>query len=222
MDECRSDLIPGLAADSGDATAWLFAAGTAVALAIGTVMYAVERTARRQRRPSVERRANLAAYLREHLAGAQAATAVVDQLRRNRAGTSEGALAARLHDEFLEEQEVLKWLLADIGVSATSMKQRAGHAMGTVLRSVAGGVRGELSLFRTLEALTIGVQGKRCLWRALQGLPGMPAPEGRSFVALEAQALEQWEAIDAQRRSLAIDTFARTYVSHFVDSADGR
>jgi hypothetical protein len=67
---------------------------------------------------------------------------------------------------------------------------------------------GDLSLFRTLEALAIGVQGKRCLWRAAQALVALPHPSGRrSFVELEADAVRQWETIEQHRRSLVPDTF---------------
>jgi hypothetical protein len=72
---------------------------------------------------------------------------------------------------------------------------------------VAGGGPGDLSLFRTLEALAIGVQGKRCLWRAAQVL-ALPHPPGRrTFVELEADAVRQWEAIERHRRSLVPLTF---------------
>jgi hypothetical protein len=65
-----------------------------------------------------------------------------------------------------------------------------------------------LSLFRTLEALAIGVQGKRCLWRAAQTLAALPHPPGRrSFFELEADAVRQWEAIERHRRSLVPRTF---------------
>jgi hypothetical protein len=74
---------------------------------------------------------------------------------------------------------------------------------------VAGGAPGDLSLFRTLEALAIGVQGKRCLWRAAQALVGLPHPPGhRSFVELEADAVHQWETIEQHRRSLVAATFS--------------
>jgi len=77
------------------------------------------------------------------------------------------------------------------------------------LKWTAGGHRGELPLFRTLEALAIGVQGKRCLWRALQSLgPPIPLPAGWSLAALEAMAVRQWEAIESRRQSLAPATFA--------------
>ena len=68
---------------------------------------------------------------------------------------------------------------------------------------------GDLSLFRTLEALAIGVQGKRCLWRAAQALAGLAHPPGhRSFVELEADAVHQWETIARHRRSVVPGTFS--------------
>ena len=67
---------------------------------------------------------------------------------------------------------------------------------------------GELSLLRTLEALSIGVQGKRCMWRALQNL--RTSPGGMDFVELEAKAIRQWEAIEERRRHLVVRTLSAT------------
>jgi hypothetical protein len=98
-------------------------------------------------------------------------------------------------------------LLTELGASPRSLKRLAGYATGSMLRLTAGGAPGELSLFRTLEALAIGVQGKRCLWRALKYL-GMAPPAGApSFTALEDQAVRQWELIESRRRAVAADTF---------------
>jgi hypothetical protein len=97
--------------------------------------------------------------------------------------------------------------LADLGHNPRSAKRLAGRATGTALRVVAG-VPGDLSLFRTLEALAIGVQGKRCLWRAAQAPIALPPPPGgRSFAELEADAVRQWETIEEYRRSLVPATF---------------
>jgi hypothetical protein len=192
---------------SGVPPAWI--AGTATALAVGSFIYVVLNRSMR-RRPSSQKRDRFVAYLREHLAGARVATAIVEQLRETHPGTSVGALAARLFDEFQDEQNVLTSLLADCGASPRTFRHAAGDVAGAAVKDAAGGSPGDPGLFRTLEALAIGVQGKRCLWRALQVLPGAPAPEGRTVVALEAQALDQWDAIDRCRRSLVVDTFAGT------------
>jgi hypothetical protein len=98
--------------------------------------------------------------------------------------------------------------LAELGYTSRSAKRLAGRATGGALRVVAGGATGDLSLFRTLEALAIGVQGKRCLWRAAQTLFAPPNPPGRrSYDELEADAVRQWETIEQHRRSLVPETF---------------
>jgi hypothetical protein len=84
-----------------------------------------------------------------------------------------------------------------------------GRLGGALPRVFGGGRPGELSLFRTVEALAIGVQGKRCLWRAAQALePPLRAPGPRTFADLEADAILQWEMIERYRASLSPLTFS--------------
>jgi hypothetical protein len=79
---------------------------------------------------------------------------------------------------------------------------------GTIIKFAAGGEPGELSLLRTFEGLAVGIQGKRCMWRALQSLgPHLEVPGGRSFIELESRAVRQWEAIEQRRRTVASLTF---------------
>lgn len=156
-----------------------------------------------------EKRAALAAYLRDHLAGADTAIQVVERLKVSHHGTREGVLFASLHQQFQEERAVVRALLTNLGASPLSVKRFAGRATGHVIKAVSGGKRGELPLFRTLEGLAVGVQGKRCLWRAAQVLaPSLRAPGRRSFVELESDAVDQWEAIEQYRLSHVPLTFA--------------
>jgi len=98
-----------------------------------------------------------------------------------------------LHREFRDDRAVVTALLTHLGLSPLSVKRLAGHAAGRVLKVAAGGKPGDLRLFRTLEALAIGVQGKRCMWRAAQVIPPpLRAPGPRSFVELESRAVDQW------------------------------
>ena len=61
------------------------------------------------------------------------------------------------------------------------------------------------------DALAIGVQGKRCMWRVLQNLRAVPSTvDGVNFVELEAKAVRQWEAIEERRRGLAERTLSAT------------
>lgn len=114
----------------------------------------------------------------------------------------------RLAKEFEEDRSVVRAVLNELGASGRSIKRAAGVASGAVLSVTAGGAPGELSLLRTLEALSIGVQGKRCMWRALQNL--RTSPGSMDFVELEAKAIRQWEAIEERRRGLVAPTFSTT------------
>ena len=149
-------------------------------------------------------------YLRDHLAGTDTAIQVVHGLRDAHRGSPAGTLFGSLYDQFREDRDVVEGILAELGYTSRSTKRLAGRATGNALRVVAGGAPGDLSLFRTLEALAIGVQGKRCLWRAAQALVGLAHPAGRrSFVDLEADAVRQWETIERHRRLLVPATFGR-------------
>jgi len=142
------------------------------------------------------------------LSGSDTAIQVVDRLRHTHAGTDEGRLCSALFDEFREERTVVHRLLVSLGASSVSLKRLASQTSGTLLKLTAGGSPGDLSLFRTLEALAVAVQGKRCMWRALQVMQSsLPHPGARSFADLEAQAMRQWEAIEQRRASLVSNTF---------------
>ena len=157
---------------------------------------------------STRKREALIAYLRDHLTGSDAAIRVVHRLRSTHHGT-DGTLFHRLFKEFQEDRSVVHTLLAQLGASERSLKRAAGVVSGTVLSVTAGGEPGELSLFRTLEALAIGVQGKRCMWRALQNLSPVPSTfDGLNFVELEAKAVRQWEAIEERRQALVAQTLS--------------
>jgi hypothetical protein len=158
---------------------------------------------------SLRKRQALIAYLRDHLTGSDVALRVVDRLGSTHQGTEDGTLFRRLSTEFEEDRAVVRTLLTQLGASGRSIKRAAGYASGTVLSVTAGGDPGDLSLLRTLEALAIGVQGKRCMWRALQNLRIVPSTvQGMNVVELEAKAVRQWEAIEERRCALVERTFS--------------
>jgi hypothetical protein len=182
------------------------ALGTALvvglALALGTV--------RRRREPHEdERHTALVTYLHEHLTGADAAIRIVERLRRTQ--TDERPLFEWLNHEFEADHQVVQAILRMLGASSGSPKRLLGQASGSVLKRMAGGAAGDLSLLRTLEALAIGVQGKRCMWRALQAVrPALQPPGTRSLSDLDAAAVRQWEAIEQRRAVMVPRTFATT------------
>jgi hypothetical protein len=195
-------------ARSDNFTAGVIGAAVVVGLGVAAVTYSRQRSSGARLHLLGDKRANLAAYLREHATGSEAAIQVVDRLRLVHAGTQEGRLFAALFDEFREERDVVRALLDEIETSPLSTTRLAAPASRGIGQVAAGGERGDLSLFRTLEALAVGVQGKRCLWRALQALLGdEPIPSARSLAGLEAMAVRQWEAIEERRIGLVLATF---------------
>ena len=149
-------------------------------------------------------RAALAAYLHDHLTGADAATEVVERLGRACAGTPHGRLFESLHQRFLHERRVAEGLLSDLDESHGSAKRAAGRVAGKALRSVLGSATDDFSLFQALEGLAVGVQGKRCMWRALQAVR---PPLRASLAELEADAVKQWDEIEVHRLAIATTVF---------------
>jgi hypothetical protein len=196
-----------LAPSEGNLAVGVLGAAVVVGLGVAAVTYARDRAAQRHGGVGVKGAA-LAAYLREHLTGSDAAIEIVERLRLTHAGSQEGRLFASLFDEFREERDVVRLLLEQIGASPQSLRRLAGPASDAALVPANGGERGELSLFRTLESLAVRVQRKRCMWRALETLLGdQPIPSARSLGGLEAMAIRQWDAIEERRRALVGETF---------------
>ena len=189
-------------------TAAMDAAPLAIAgiVAVAALATYLARPARRSRAAD-EKRQSLAAYLRDHLGGADAAIHVVRRLAATHEGTADGRLFRQLAEEFEQDRATVRALLAQLGASARSPKRVAARASAALLGFTAGGTPGQLSLLRTLEALAIGIQGKRCMWRALQTLDTARSTTQINPVELEAKALRQWEAVEGRRRVLAAMTF---------------
>ena len=182
--------------------------GALGALGLTIAFVVLRHSNRRQGDQGRDTRRALATYLRDHLAGADTAIQLVQGLSDAYRGGPERALFQSLYEQFREDRGVVEGILAELGYTSLSVKRVAGRATGSAIHKVAGSSPGGLSLFRTLEALAIGVQGKRCLWRTAQALGPLPHPPGRrSFVELEADAVRQWETIEQHRRSLVPPTF---------------
>jgi hypothetical protein len=197
----KGDTVPGrVRAD-------LIGALGLMALGVGALVVQRARSHGARRRPD-DKRWNLAAYLHDHLSGADAAIQVVGRLRRQCEGTHEGSLFAWLDEEFRQDRNTVLAILSALGASSWSLKRLAGRAAGDVLKTAAGGKPGELTLLRTLEGLAVGVQGKGCLWRVAQELePSLQVGGERSFTELESRAVVQWGRIEQYRLDLARHTF---------------
>jgi hypothetical protein len=68
----------------------------------------------------------------------------------------------------------------------------------------------EFGLLLAMEALVIGITGKRSLWRALQAASrNVPELARLDYTGLEKRAIEQCERVEAKRLEVARTVFEK-------------
>jgi hypothetical protein len=152
----------------------------------------------------------LAIYLRDHLAGASAASALAKRAAGNNRDSELGESLARLADEFEQDRETLKRLMGEFGIARNPVKEAAALAAERAGRfKLNGSLTGYSPLSRLveLEGLQLGLAAKIDLWQGLEQALGRRT-DGFDFKALikraEAQARElEPHRISAARQALA-------------------
>ena len=150
-------------------------------------------------------------YLNDHRAGAIAGLELAKRaLSRNR-GSEVGALLESLVREIHEDLGSLEGIMRRLRVPSNGIKARAAWAAEKIGRlKLNGQVRGYSPLSRLVElvGLTLGVQGKRRLWRALLELaPQEPRLDQEQLERLLARAEDQLERLESSRVEVAADVF---------------
>jgi hypothetical protein len=157
-----------------------------------------------------DRRHYLEVYLADHHAGAVAA---LELARRCRAENEDNAVGAFLRDTFIPEVEqdraVLERIMAQLGVARRPVKDALAWFGEKVARLKLNGALSHyspLSRVVELEALTLGVRGKRSGWRSLA--VAAAALDDVDLDALIARADAQESALEVLRTEAARGAFA--------------
>jgi hypothetical protein len=149
---------------------------------------------------------HLAVYLNDHLAGSTAGLDLIEHL-----GTAPDPeivrAAADLKVEVGADSRELEALMQRLAV-AVSMPRQAGGWLAEKLVDLkvrlddrAGGT---FRAFELLEALSLGIEGKRCLWEALQSAAERePLLSGLDYPRLVRRAQEQRQVVEALRIACA-------------------
>ena len=155
---------------------------------------------------------HLSTYLNDHLAGSEAALELLDHLEAEHAGTPIAMLAAGLRQDIVADRRELEALMARLEIAqsgprkatawlaelATRLKLRLDDPQG-------GGLR----LLEIFEALSLGIEGKRLLWRSLKTAAVYnPELQGTDYQRLEQRADEQRIGLEPFRMGAAKGTFA--------------
>jgi len=152
----------------------------------------------------------LAIYLRDHHAGASAGAALAQRAARNGAGLDHGAELAEIARQIGDDRKTLERLMARLGVRPSAIKvagARAGEVVGRLKLNGRLRQRSPLSNVVELEAMALGIIGKRKLWEALAGIPGLQETGGVDLVELEARARQQHDRVETIRREAAAAAF---------------
>ncbi|MGH8906328.1 MAG: hypothetical protein ACRD0K_07400 [Egibacteraceae bacterium] len=151
-------------------------------------------------------------YFTGHLAGAEAAIKLVRRMAASDQGTALGGFASSLARDIEEDKSLLEEIMAQLDISPsgiqealTRVAEQAGHML---LERQAGDDEAMVKLIR-LETLSLGIEGKRCLWKALkEGAALDPRLAKTDFDDLIRRAESQRDAVEQHRLTAARAMFA--------------
>ncbi|WP_165250472.1 hypothetical protein [Paludisphaera soli] len=152
---------------------------------------------------------HLATYLTDHMAGSTAALELLERLKAEYEGDPVAATATRLIAEIGDERKVLDGLAERIGASVTLPRKAASWitekaAQLKLLYDDPKG--GPLRHLESFEALSLGIEGKRLLWRALATASARRRElVGPDYDGLVAQAEDQRRRVEAHRLAAAAE-----------------
>jgi hypothetical protein len=154
----------------------------------------------------------LATYLHDHLAGSTAALQLIDTLAEHERGHPLEAKLGSLRAQIEADQHTLRQIVARVDSSRHRLEQAAAWVSEKVSQAkltLADRASHALATLEGLEALGLGILGKRALWIALGELaPRDPRLAGFDFEALEASAGAQHDLVEQERLQAAGLAFA--------------
>jgi hypothetical protein len=149
---------------------------------------------------------HLATYLNDHLAGSVVAIGLMESLESTYDGTEIEAIVKSVRTEVEKDRAVLEGLIGRI--DATSTPRKAAGWLAERVAQLKFGVDdhkdGTLRLLESTEIISLGIEGKRSLWRSLAIAADLsPALAGINYTELIARAESQREQIETVRLGAA-------------------
>jgi hypothetical protein len=145
-------------------------------------------------------------YLNDHLAGATAGLELVKQAAERHDGDL-GEFFAQLADEIAGDHNTLTSLMDQMGAHASGAKEVLAKAGSVVSETKFSGESmddPEFGTFLTLETLSIGVEGKLCMWKALKVVEDeYPELKSVDIDTLTERAQSQRDRIEGKRLDVA-------------------
>ena len=147
-------------------------------------------------------------YLNDHLAGSVAALELLDRLVAACEGKPLERFFCDLRADIGDDQEQLKELIARLSAKESTIRKASAWFVEKLSRPTIDLEDEEAGLFLALEALVLGITGKRSLWRALQAASRtVPELARLDYSGLEKRAIDQCERVEARRLEIARNVF---------------
>jgi len=154
---------------------------------------------------------DLGIYLKDHYAGGVGALDLVAHLIKEHGDDPLRTFFCRLREEIQADHDQLRSLMSKLGHEESSLRNagaRMAEKFGRVKIGFAASNNSKLRLLESLEALLLGITGKKFLWRALAALQSACAIlKEMDLARLEARAKDQADRVDAQRLATACEAF---------------
>jgi len=154
----------------------------------------------------------LAIYLNDHHAASVGAVALARRSAQRNRGTRYGEMLATLAEEIEEDRQALRLIMQRVGVRADPAKAAAAWSAEKLGRlKLNGQLTGysPLSRLEELEILSLGVEGKLGMWRALGRAVDHGVPEAE-LEPLITRAQSQRRRLERQRLEAAAEAFSST------------
>jgi hypothetical protein len=147
----------------------------------------------------------LVTYLDDHLGGAQIAIQLLEAMRDQHDNQRFRDFAGLLLPEIEADDCSLRSVAEKIGAGPNVAKQIGGWLLEKVSRLKLGHTGStDFEMFESLELLALGIQGKLCLWKALQAASGLDSRlREYNFAELIGRAEQQCDKVESQRLDLA-------------------
>ncbi len=156
---------------------------------------------------------HLTEYLNDHLAGSVGALELLDRLVEAYQGKPLERVLRDLRDDIHADQEQLKSLIEKLGATESTVRKAGAWLVEKLSRpklDLGNESPDEFGLLLALEALVIGITGKRSLWRALHSASrNVPELARLDYSGLEKGAIEQCERVEAKRLEVARTVFEK-------------
>ena len=153
----------------------------------------------------------LTVYLNDHLAGSAAGIELAAKLRDNNQGTELGKDMAALHHDISEDRETLEALMGRLEVERHPVKEAAGWVLEKLSRlRLNPALTGSAELTRLLETegLSLGIEGKLCMWVALKEAAAADSRlAGADYDRLIERARGQRRTLEPHRLAAAVASF---------------